>query len=110
MILISFTECARVEIGDNWGDYDGSGGSDYSSTVTKNVTEGVVCPSYVDSSSHNWAGDEWYFSDETFAITQTGNTVTVERTDSGADLTSGWKTNLIIYCCPGGSNLFVVKC
>ena len=109
MILIFFTECAKVEIGDNWGDYDGSGASDHSSTITKNVTEGVVCPSYVDASSHNWAGDDWYFSEETFVITQTGNTVTVERTDSGAATTSGWKTNLIIYCCPGGSNLFVFK-
>ena len=109
VILICFTACSKIDIGDNWGyigSGDGSGNSE--SSVTVEVPEGYACPSSVDSSSNNWASDTWYqYSTETFAITQNGTQITIVRTDQDPDWTGGWKTELAIYCCPEGNDLFI---
>ena len=64
------------------------------------IDSGYKCPTTVDKT--NWL--DGYNYGDTFSVVQTGNQVTVTRTDHNG----GWGMDLKFRCCPNDGNLFLL--
>jgi hypothetical protein len=79
--------CTTVNVGSNTG----------TAAKTVEVDAGYTCPATVNRD--NWLGADSH--PDIFSVTQTGNSISVLRTDTSAP----WDMNLQFHCCAGGETV-----